>query len=680
MIINPKVLELTKDQLSTYTIEQKLDLLPYVDFEDLDDLYKVLSSELFDDIFEYYKKFYFNDKLDSKTPIEQKISTYLYLTDQEQKQIDNIEDTLYWRPCPTIEEFINSDEYLGLLFKNSLYPYWKRTYSEIFAPGSAINKVIFTGSTSAGKSTAARIGVLYSIYRLICLRDPRAVLNVSKESVLSAFILSVNLKLAERTNYDPFLSILENSPCFRRVRKVEELNNFGPNDPVPFVPARSDVSIKFPNNIMFQIGSTITHTVSNNIFCSFSDEVSEKSSPVEIEKTLNLLNSIDKRLEGRFMGSNYIFQIIASSAKTSNSALGEYIKKIPKTPSFKIYNPRAWEIKNDVAFIGDGTTFPVLVGNGVIQSRILTQEEDIKQAENGTFPLENGCEILMVPTVYKKDFELNLEQSLQDIAGVATAENKLMFRDTSKLENEFLTPELNLKCELGKDNILINSLPEDMFEYTNGIERLVRYPKAPRYVHVDLAEAGGHSEAGISMCHKERYIHPVSGEAITIYVFDFIAWINAEKRIDINAVEKLWIDLITKKNVIIDSISYDQFQSESSLQSLKMSGLIRSVQKLSVDVNINPYEYFASQLELGRIKAGVCPYFKKQLHSLKLENGKVQRTTQRKDMVDSCVGSVELARRNYQDIPKIDYLREKIRIREIKYDNFIEKDSSLIEI
>ena len=391
MIINPKVLELTKDQLSTYTIEQKLDLLPYVDFEDLDDLYRVLSSDLFDDIFEYYKKFYFNDKLESKTPIEQKISTYLYLTDQEQKQIDNIEDTLYWRPCPTIEEFINSDEYLGLLFKNSLYPYWKRTYSEIFAPGSAINKVIFTGSTSAGKSTAARIGVLYSIYRLICLRDPRAVLNVSKESVLSAFILSVNLKLAERTNYDPFLSILENSPCFRRVRKVEELNNFGPNDPVPFVPARSDVSIKFPNNIMFQIGSTITHTVSNNIFCSFSDEVSEKSSPVEIEKTLNLLNSIDKRLEGRFMGSNYIFQIIASSAKTSNSALGEYIKKIPKTPSFKIYNPRAWEIKNDAAFIGDGTTFPVLVGNGVIQSKILTQEDDIKQAEEGTFPLENGC-------------------------------------------------------------------------------------------------------------------------------------------------------------------------------------------------------------------------------------------------------------------------------------------------
>ena len=131
-----------------------------------------------------------------------------------------------------------------------------------------------------------------------------------------------------------------------------------------------------------------------------------------------------------------------------------------------------------------------------------------------------NCEILMVPTVYKKDFELNLEQSLQDIAGVATAENKLMFRDTSKLENEFLTPELNLKCELGKDNILINSLPSDMFEFVNGEERLVRYPKAPRYVHVDLAEAGGHSEAGISMCHKERFIHPASGEAITIYVFD----------------------------------------------------------------------------------------------------------------------------------------------------------------
>ena len=572
---------LTEDQVAKYSIEDQLDLLPFCKFDDSNTIQRILLSPLFKSIFAYYKEHYFNDLLNSKTLIEQQLSTYLYLTGQDDEEINKIDNMLYWRYCPTIEEFINDDRWLGKLYKNSLYPYWKRTYNEIFAPDSAINKVIFSGSTSSGKSTAARIGILYAIYRILCLRNPRAVLNITKESMLSAFIISVNMKLAEKTNYEPFLRILENCECFVRTRNIDDFYTYGPEDPIPFMPSRSDLSIKFPNGVQFLIGSEVSHTVSHNIFASFCDEVSEKSSPIEIEKTLNLLNSIDMRLQNRFMGSNYIFQAIASSAKSNRSALAEYIKKVPKGPNFKIYNPRAWEIKSDSAFIGDGSTFPVLIGNGVIQSRIITSENELEEIKNGTFNLENGCEILDVPTIYRTQFEVNLTQALQDIAGVSTAEENLLLHDTSKLEDIHLAPEIHVEANLGENVKIIDLLPDKMFEKTNNKIQLARFPQANRYCHIDLAVSGGKSEAGISMCHKEYNIDGSTGEKQVFYVFDFVMWISALVRIDLHSIETFIYDLVKERNVRIDTISMDQFQSDSMRQSFELSGLFRKVLKLS---------------------------------------------------------------------------------------------------
>lgn len=684
MQLNKPAILLSRDEVNTFSIEDQIDLLPNISFEeDSNAVMKVLQSPLFQAIFEYYQENYSNDMLRSKPLIEQQIGTYLYITGQDADQQAKIDNVLYWRYCPTVEEFINDDAYLGKLFRNTLYPYWKDAFNEIYSPESCINKVILAGSTGSGKSTAARIGLLYAMYRILCLRNPQSVLGITQEAALSAFILSVNLKLAEKTNYDPFIAILDNAACFSRTRNIDDFYTFGPTDPIPFMVSRSSLSIKFPNNLNFLIGSESSHIVSHNVVCAFSDEISEKSSPVEIEKTLDLLNAMDSRLQNRFMGSNYIIQFIASSAKTNRSALAEYIKNTPKTPAFKIFDPRAWEIKPDPAFIGDGSTFPILVGNGVIQSRILEQEDEIKAANEGTFPLENGCEILKVPCTYKAQFEMNLDRSLQDIAGIVTSESNLLVHDTSKLEDMILTPELHIEANLGDDIKIVDLLPSDMFEELNGKVQLKRYPKAQRYMHVDLAEAGGKSEAGISMCHKEFYIDPRTQEKQVFYVFDFVMWVTAKARIDLTAIEKFIYDLLNEKSVIIDSFSTDQFQSTLIRQNLELSGLVRNVAKVSVDVTCTPYEYFASQIELGRVKIGKCDYLKRQLHALKLQDGKVQRTTERKDMADSSCGSVELARLNYRDDPIIhnyEYFKELSQKKEVKIEELVPTDFKLVSI
>ena len=132
--LNKPALLLTPDEVNNFSLDDKIDLLPSVNFEeDPNEVQKILQSPLFQSIFKYYQENYSNDMLRSKPLIEQQIGTYLYITGQDENQQSKIENMLYWRYLPTVEEFINDERYLGKLFRNTLYPYWKRAFNEIYS-------------------------------------------------------------------------------------------------------------------------------------------------------------------------------------------------------------------------------------------------------------------------------------------------------------------------------------------------------------------------------------------------------------------------------------------------------------------------------------------------------------------------------------------------------------------
>ena len=123
------------------------------------------------------------------------------------------------------------------------------------------------------------------------------------------------------------------------------------------------------------------------IFSKNCDEINEKS----CDEALSLLNTLDNRFSSRFSGSDLVFQSVVSSARTTNSPIGEYVKRLPKEPSLLELKPCLWEIKPDPNFVGDGTTFPVLVGNGSIPSRIITNPGELEAIEKGEFYIPAGC-------------------------------------------------------------------------------------------------------------------------------------------------------------------------------------------------------------------------------------------------------------------------------------------------
>ena len=106
-------------------IEEKLNLLPIVPYSASEEFQSVLFSDLFNEIFEYYMNNYSNNTLSNKTEVEQRTSLYLYLTNQDEDLANNINDLIYKRPCPTIEEFLDNPFYMGNI-SVTIYPYWSK--------------------------------------------------------------------------------------------------------------------------------------------------------------------------------------------------------------------------------------------------------------------------------------------------------------------------------------------------------------------------------------------------------------------------------------------------------------------------------------------------------------------------------------------------------------------------
>ena len=662
------MLELPKD------IDEKIQRLPIVSFGDSEAFQQVLFSDDFTDIFNYYKVNYLPDVLKVKPEIEQKISLYLSLTNQDESFVDQTDQILYRRPVPDIHTFLTDKFYMG--YNNAtLYEYWKDKLELIFAKGSPIRKVIFDGCIGSGKSTIARKAFVYVLYRLLCLRYARATFNIDADSTIANVVISMTLKQVYDTNLLPFVKLMETMPCFQHVMSTRAFENFdldNPKCPFPYAVEKSSGTVFFPDNIILTCGSNQGHFTGYNVVNSFCDEINEKG----VDEALALLNTLDNRFASRFSGSDLVFQSVVSSARTTNSPVGEYVKKLPKEASILHLKPMLWEVKPDPNFIGDGSTFPVLVGNGSIPSRIITNPGELEAIEKGEFYIPAGCLKIDVPTVYRSKFELQLDQSIQDIAGISTYDNSMIFRDTSQLEDLLLVPELTIEANLKENTNIFDCLPLNEIFTTNGLKDnliLKRYPNAPRYMHFDLSSSG-ECDTGICMLHKEYKINEITKEKEVIYVTDFIIYVTAKNTTDLEAVQNFAMELVTRGHVPIATISADQFQSQTILNTWEQSGYFNNVEKVSVDIKLDPYLNAAALIESGKVKVGQCEKLKKELEALVIDKGKVTRTTQLKDGADVLVGAIFNAQMNYADIPQNEYYSEIKLEKTIDYNKFIDTE------
>ena len=120
--------------------------------------------------------------------------------------------------------------------------------------------------------------------------------------------------------------------------------------------------------------------------------------------------------------------------------------------------------------------------------------------------------------------------------------------------------------------------------------------------------------------------------------------------------------------------SFDPFTNGHLDIVTRASKLFDKVEKVSVDIKLDPYLNAATLIEDGKVKVGQCEKLKKELTALIVDKGKVTRTTELKDGADVLCGAIYNAQMNYNDIPQNEYFTEIKIEKDIDYTSFIDTE------
>lgn len=564
----------------------------------------------------------------------------------DESLVRGLEDLMYIRPVPKIEEILSDRKYLGT-FGQTLFSYWRNELTELFSDNNSYHEGVYGGAIGIGKSSVARAASFINLIRVSCLRYPQLTLGQQEETLLATQMMSVNLDKAWLTLMAPMFALFRASEFFMEVEKVRELEIYKDAPRVPF--CRDGGYIRLPRGVLVTSGSTESHALGMTLIGAILDEAEFRGG--DIFATFDLYTQLKERVNSRMLDQNtgmipkYIMLSLVSSAKTQNGVIYNYTKAIPEDdPHTRIMGRPIWDVKDTSPY--DRGYFYVLRGTKSHPSQILDGEH--MAIENGTYEPPTNCKVIKVPIYYERQFKTRIEQALQNLAGEETISDDMPFDNLADMEFDELLPEMNLVARLGSKTPLITQLPKELFMNTTDGRVFSRYPSAPRYLHADLALSSS-SNAGLSIVHKE-----LNDTGEPIIVVDLAMWITSPTRIDLRAVEQFIVDLVKIFKLNIHTVSADQFQSASMRQFLEMNKVARNVAYLSVDRTSNAYDSLASIIAAGLFRIGRCPKLKEQLEAISIVNNKPM-TRGKKDLADSIAGATYNALMNPKDVPVYSY-------------------------
>lgn len=319
--------------------------------------------------------------------------------------------------------------------------------------------------------------------------------------------------------------------------------------------------LRFANNIGVIPGqSGSTYPLGFSLICAVMDEAAFYTQTSDHDVAEDMFYALKRRIKGRFGDKGLLIMI--SSPRYVDDFIEQKSKEAENDPTIFCRRHAIWEVvEDDIASIREGRSF---------------------ELEGTTIPIR-----------YKKDFDKNPEKSWRDLGA----------RPSLTLEPYFKMWSL---VEEGIDKTLSHPVDESgrLYDWFRG---------EPRYayaVHIDLALSK--DACGFALGHLEGDSKPV---------IDMMLRIKAPKNgeIDISDV-KNYIYELKQRGFNIFVVTYDQYQSASSIQELNKKGY--NATKLSVDANLAPYDTLKEVMYQKMIRYYRYDIFMDECRRLELKEGK----------------------------------------------------------
>lgn len=484
-----------------------------------------------------------------------------------EKEQANKSESKQIRKIVPIEEWINSSYYAGPDI-HKVYPYWKERIIEIFNSKIPVNEIILSGAIGVGKSTVALYILARRIYELSCFTNIPARFNLMSSSLVSFLYFSLSKTQAELTGFGQIKNLIDSIPYFQE-----------------HFPRNSGVNslIVWPKeNLLITYGSEPSHAIGMNMMGSILDEANFfMNDPQNPNKTSNGVNgkmsrmysSIINRAKSRFIvnGVDYSLSILISSATTSTSFTEERISQAMGKENTRIYAPTLWDVKpkgtySDThfwVFCGDEGVDPFLVYS-IADVNVFLETKGLPKCSHSSIdkaiselPIQYSSLFIKVPDNFRQSFEINIIQSLQDIAGRSVAPTGKLFN--SRTAYKACIHE-GLRHPFTKDQIVISTGDSIQIQdyLIPGFEFFDK--NKPHTIHIDQSVTTDYT--GISMSHIDRYEEDESGIKKAIVRVDFMLDIippSPPRQISISKVRDFCFYLRDKMGVNIALVTYDMY-------------------------------------------------------------------------------------------------------------------------
>ena len=557
------------------------------------------------------------------------------------------------RKVVDIETWLNEEFYSGPSAKQ-LYPYWKKAIIKVFNNPVRINTVVITGSIGTGKSTAATYMLAYMLYELSCYYPPQALYNLMTNSKILLAYFNINKELASQVGFAQFRDLIDTIPYFQSIFKRNEKKNS---------------MLEWPQSQLYmKSASSSNDVIGMNLISFFVDEanffkgdgVQNKGSSVNDvqSKARELYNSVRTRGKSRFVVNNedFTFNVLVSSSMYDSSFTAERIQASIGDPHVMVFEPKIWEVKNVDTYSKE--RFVVFSGNELIDPVICNSVADINYIRTHYRLPEVKCDtpneaikdikdydikkrFIEVPENFRKEFEGNIIQALQDIAGVPVSATGKLFSNRDSYARA-LTDE---ESPFTQDQIVIstnaNTTIQDYFKKDWRPKDVTK----KRFIHFDQSTSG--DSYGAAQCYIDGITYDEYGLPKVNIKFDWMIRINPPKpphKIDLAKVRSIipWQERVF--GISYGGISYDTFQSAEAVQDLEKSGY--PVKFRSVDRSDKEYLDLTELYYQGRIHHYRNEWYEKELFGLNWyrAQGKVDHPPVKeggtKDVSDAVCGSV----------------------------------------
>ena len=527
---------------------------------------------------------------------------------------------------PSPEEFL-TDKYLGRA-AGTIYPWVRKVFLDFLNPTSTCRNLILYPHIGFGKSTLSTLITLYITTCVSLMRDPWKYFGKSPMTQFSQLLLSFSLKKSSELLLEPFMNILDESSFFEKVRTVakmkekeDEFKETGIVNKIYYTTASPTSALSFSSGLSVKLASSANSLLGLTIISIVMSELGFfREAGKTDDEIMKIYNDAKIRVFGRMQGCYYSATILDSSPNTLNSPIDQYIvRDAEKDPSNMVVKGAIWE-SNPAEYEEEfrtHNTFKVFLGTNGVPPRILEDDDPLYTSGN-----LNQSKVIEVPGRYKQYFVDDIVKSIKDYAGIPSGSEDSLISNYNIIDRMFLPNLRSLySCIQAPADVSPNHLIWDQIQSTFFINKAGRFefyykPWTPRFISVD--QSFSTDVTGIAMVHSER----LKETSDPIYVVDFVIPITPEggKKINLDAIRMFIEDLRNIGNINVAGVSYDQFQSETAIQSLKRADF--EVSKVSVDLSMGPYLNLMHLLNTNRLVAGRNLFLRNNLKSLVLTKTK----------------------------------------------------------